>query len=55
MAESPQVLEVYQKLHQLVLDVILTLSQATMSHYINHIAQTPVDKPFQKFAWSKNQ
>jgi len=39
MAESPQ-----------VLDVILTLSQKTMSNYINHIAQTPVDEPFKKFA-----
>ncbi|MFO7527941.1 MAG: carboxymuconolactone decarboxylase family protein [Marinobacter sp.] len=41
--------------HRQVLDVILTLSQKTMSNYINHIAQTPVDEPFQKFAWSKNQ
>jgi len=24
-----------------------------MSNYINHIAQTPVDEPFKKFAWSK--
>lgn len=41
--------------HRQVLDVILTLSQKTMSNYINHIAQTPVDEPFQKFAWSKKQ
>jgi len=26
-----------------------------MSNYINHIAETPVDEPFKKFAWSKSQ
>ena len=24
-----------------------------MSNYVNHIAQTPVDEVFQKFAWTK--
>ncbi|AOY89307.1 carboxymuconolactone decarboxylase [Marinobacter salinus] len=38
-----------------VLEVILVLSQKVMSNYINHIAETPVDEPFRKFAWSKNQ
>lgn len=37
-----------------VLDVILVLSQKTMSNYINHIADTPVDAPFKKFAWKKS-
>lgn len=37
-----------------VLDVILVLSQKTMSNYINHIAETPVDEPFRKFEWQKN-
>ncbi|MGV8842801.1 MAG: carboxymuconolactone decarboxylase family protein [Pseudomonas sp.] len=36
-----------------VLEVILGLSQKVMSNYTNHIAQTPVDEPFKRFAWSK--
>ena len=36
-----------------VLEIILGLSQKVMSNYINHIANTPVDAPFQKFAWEK--
>lgn len=36
-----------------VLEVILGLSQKVISNYTNHIANTPVDTPFQKFAWSK--
>ena len=35
-----------------ILDVILGYSQKIMSNYTNHLAQTPVDKLFQKFAWS---
>ena len=38
---------------QQVLEVILGLSQKTLSNYINHIAETPVDEPFEKFRWSK--
>jgi alkylhydroperoxidase family enzyme len=38
-----------------VLEVILGVSQKIMSNYINHVAQTPVDKPFQKFAWEKTK
>lgn len=34
-----------------VLEVILGLSQKVISNYTNHIANTPVDEPFQKFAW----
>jgi uncharacterized peroxidase-related enzyme len=37
-----------------VLDVILGVSQKTISNYTNHIANTPVDAPFQEFAWSKD-
>lgn len=33
------------------LEVVLALSQKVMSNYINHIADTPVDEPFQPFAW----
>lgn len=36
-----------------VLEIILGLAQKTISNYVNHIANTPVDAPFQKFAWSK--
>lgn len=36
-----------------VLEIILGLAQKTISNYTNHIANTPVDAPFQKFAWSK--
>lgn len=36
---------------QHVLEIILGLSQKVISNYTNHIANTPVDAPFQKFAW----
>lgn len=36
-----------------VLEIILGLSQKVISNYTNHIANTPVDAAFQKFAWSK--
>jgi len=38
---------------QQVLEIILGLAQKTISNYTNHIANTPIDEPFQKFAWSK--
>ncbi len=36
---------------QQVLEVVLGVSQKVMSNYTNHLAGTPVDAPFQKFAW----
>ncbi|KEP69946.1 carboxymuconolactone decarboxylase [Thioclava dalianensis] len=39
----------YEQRH--VLEVILGLAQKVMSNYTNHIANTPVDAPMQKFAW----
>ena len=36
---------------QQVLEIILGLAQKTISNYTNHIANTPIDKPFKKFAW----
>lgn len=36
-----------------VLEVVLGVSQKVMSNYVNHIAETPVDKPFEKFEWQK--
>ncbi|MCW2309838.1 carboxymuconolactone decarboxylase family protein [Rhodobium gokarnense] len=35
-----------------VLEVILGYAQKVMSNYTNHVAKTPVDRPFRKFAWS---
>ncbi len=36
---------------QQVLEIILGISQKTISNYTNHIANTPVDEAFQPFAW----
>lgn len=36
-----------------VLEVVLGTAQKVMSNYTNHLANTPVDKPFQKFEWHK--
>ncbi|WP_435413700.1 carboxymuconolactone decarboxylase family protein [Psychroserpens mesophilus] len=36
---------------QQVLEIILGLAQKTISNYTNHIANTPVDAAFEKFAW----
>lgn len=36
-----------------LLEIILGLSQKVISNYTNHIANTPVDAPFQSFAWNK--
>ena len=39
--------------HRAVLDVVLGLAQKTMSNYINHMAETPVDDVFKPLAWSR--
>jgi alkylhydroperoxidase family enzyme len=36
-----------------VLEVILGIAIKVMHNYINHIAKTPLDKPFQPYIWSK--
>ncbi len=36
-----------------LLEIILGLSQKVISNYVNHIAETPVDKVFEKYQWSK--
>lgn len=36
-----------------VLEIILGVSQKVISNYTNHIANTPIDAPFQKYAWKK--
>jgi len=37
-----------------LLEIILGISQKTISNYVNHIAKTPLDAPFQKFTWERN-
>lgn len=39
--------------HRAVLDVILGLAQKTMSNYVNHVAETPVDDVFKPLAWKR--
>ena len=36
-----------------ILEVILGVAQKVMSNYTNHLADTPVDRPFQKFEWQR--
>ncbi|WP_424986111.1 carboxymuconolactone decarboxylase family protein [Microbulbifer sp. S227A] len=38
-----------------ILEVILGYSQKIMSNYTNHLAKTPVDKVFEKYAWSRTE
>ena len=38
-----------------LLDIILGISQKVISNYVNHIAETPVDKVFEKYAWKKQE
>ncbi|MBU2956136.1 carboxymuconolactone decarboxylase family protein [Paracoccus sp. 1_MG-2023] len=40
----------YEQRH--VLDIILGMAQKVMSNFTNHVAQTPVDAPMQKFDWT---
>ncbi len=37
-----------------VFDVLVGVAHKVLSNYSNHIAETPVDAPFQKFAWEKS-
>lgn len=39
--------------HRAILDVVLGLSQKTISNYVNHMAQTPVDAVFQPLLWER--
>lgn len=36
-----------------LLEIVLGLAQKVMSNYTNHIAKTPIDDAFKKFAWQK--
>ena len=35
-----------------LLEVIAGIAQKTISNYTNHVAETPLDRPFEKFAWA---
>jgi len=39
--------------HRAVLDVILGLAQKTMSNYVNHFANTPLDDFAKPFSWKR--
>lgn len=36
-----------------LLDIVLGLSQKVISNYVNHLAATPVDTAFEKYAWKR--
>ncbi len=37
-----------------VFEVLVGIAHKVLSNYSNHLAETPVDVPFQKFAWTKS-
>lgn len=41
--------------HRAVLDVILGVAQKTMSNYVNHLAETPLDDFAKPFAWERSK
>jgi len=38
-----------------ILEVVLGVSQKVMSNYTNHLANTPIDKPFRQFEWRRRE
>ncbi len=40
---------------QHVFEVLVGVAHKVLSNYANHIAKTPIDSPFEKFAWKKGQ
>jgi alkylhydroperoxidase family enzyme len=36
-----------------ILEILLGVSQKVISNYVNHIAATPLDTPFESFSWEK--
>jgi alkylhydroperoxidase family enzyme len=38
---------------QVALEVVLAVSYKVLSNYTNHIAETPLDEPFEKFHWEE--
>jgi AhpD family alkylhydroperoxidase len=51
-SEIEEFLAVGYSKHQ-VLEVILGIAVKVMHNYTNHIAKTPLDRPFQPYTWSK--
>lgn len=43
----------YTKRH--ILEVVLGVSQKVMSNYTNHLANTPIDKPFEQYEWRRRE
>ena len=39
--------------HMNILEVVLGLSQKTISNYINHLAKTPMEEKYSQFSWTK--
>lgn len=39
---------------QNILEVVLGISEKVLSNYVNHLAKTPVDKEWDRFAWSRS-
>ena len=37
--------------NQQLLEIVLGLSHKVLSNYVNHLAKTPLDEPFQEFVW----
>ena len=40
--------------HRSVLDIVLGMAQKTLSNYVNHLAETPVDEVFQPLLWTRS-
>jgi len=38
-----------------LLDVMIGVTQKTLSNYVNHMAETPLDEMLQPFAWEKKE
>jgi alkylhydroperoxidase family enzyme len=38
-----------------ILEVVLGVSQKVMSNYTNHLAKTPIDKPFEQYEWRRRE
>jgi alkylhydroperoxidase family enzyme len=36
-----------------ILEIIVGMSQKVISNYVNHLAETPLDAPFETFVWEK--
>lgn len=38
-----------------ILEIVLGVSQKVMSNYTNHLAKTPIDKPFEQYEWRRRE